>query len=132
MTRSEVYFNLHKKCLSIREMRKGARVKHVNGVLLQNVTFAVQPAGREKVRREKKKTVHAFVRGEENGVYSLDDTSGEDVVEFLSNAETARLVTYNPYKYDSFVYADTEEPIFESKAVVVYGKKIYAISYPEI
>jgi hypothetical protein len=59
--RVEVYYNLHKKCFSIRH--KGIVISHANTVKLADVTFVVRKAGRERVLREKKKNVHAFVRG---------------------------------------------------------------------
>ena len=44
---------------------------------------------------------------------------------------TGRPVTYNPYENDTFVFADTGEPVTEVQAISVYtenGKpKVYAI-----
>ena len=62
--RVEVYRNLHNGTHSIR--RNGKVVKHLENWMtlrLVDVKFAVQPAGREKVRREGKKNVHACIRG---------------------------------------------------------------------
>ena len=59
--RMECYFNLHKQCLSARPM--GGRVQHYRWLNMRDVTFAVQPAGRAKVLKERRKNVHAFVRG---------------------------------------------------------------------
>ena len=56
-----VYFNLHKNIFSIQ--RKGLVVDHVRNVKLLEAKFAVQPAGHAKVLVEKKKNVHAYVRG---------------------------------------------------------------------
>jgi len=112
--RVEAYYNLHLKCLSFRETRKGARVQHTETLHLKNVKFAVQPAGRAKVLREQAKNVHAFVRGE---VVSVGHgiPSGDKWVK----------VTYNPYKYDSFVVAETGEPIHEARAAVIEDRRIY-------
>ena len=56
-----VYFNLHRKCFSIRQ---GTRVvEHTNQVCLKDVRYMVQPAGRAKVLKEKKKNVHAGLSG---------------------------------------------------------------------
>ncbi len=65
--RVQVYWNLHKDCWSVVALegdQKGRVVTHADKVLLRGATFSVQPAGNAKVRREKKKNVHAFVRGE--------------------------------------------------------------------
>ena len=92
----DVYYNLHKKLFSIRH--NGRVIKHTTHVDLVDATFVVQPAGRAKVLAEGKKNVHAFVRG----------TLAKEVQPL---AAKGRQVTYNPYKYASFVDAITEEPI---------------------
>ena len=57
----EVYFNLHKKCWSIRQA--GVPVVHSDFVEIKEPQFVVQQGGNARVRREKRKNVHAFVRG---------------------------------------------------------------------
>ena len=102
--RVEVYRNLHNGCMSIR--RDGKVVKHLQpwqSLYLQNVTFAVQPAGREKVRREGKKNVHAFVRGQ----VILPSTMNCFTETFKEKCKV--WVTYNPYQNDTFV-ADVPDP----------------------
>lgn len=62
-----VYFNLHKKCWSIRAMegnQKGRVIAHAQAVELANCTFKVSEAGRQRVLREKRKNVHAGVVGD--------------------------------------------------------------------
>ena len=70
----DVYRNLHKKCWSIRSVATGRVVAHKSDATVANAKFIVQPAGRAKVLREKKKNVHAFIRGEwiETGLYIVD------------------------------------------------------------
>ena len=58
----EIYFNLHKRVFSVRH--KGRVIEHVESAIIRRPKFVVQAAGRAKVLREKKKNVHAFVRGE--------------------------------------------------------------------
>ena len=87
----EVYRNLHKKCWSVRQA--GLVKFHCHRVNLKQCSFVVQPAGHAKVIREKKKNVHAGLSG-----YYVDRVP-VPAVSFD--------VTYNPYKYDSFV--DTED-----------------------
>lgn len=110
--RVEAYWNLHKECISFRE--RGGKVQHAESLQLENVKFAVQPAGREKVLREKRKNVHAFVRGEVMSVGQGIPPQGKWV-----------RVTYNPYLYDSFVIAETGEPIYEARIAVIEDKRIY-------
>lgn len=94
----EVYWNLHRKCWSV---RKGGRViAHVNCIALDNVKWVVRPAGNAKVRREGKKNVHAFARGE-----VLDSTTYD--YEWTPDARNGAHwvnATYNPYVDDSFVW----------------------------
>ena len=115
--RVEVYYNLHKKCLSVRALEgpdKGRVVLHAPSVVLSNVTFAVSQAGRERVLREKRKNVHAFVRG--RLLYH-----GEP----LTPVTFRRLATYNPYKYNSFVDKKTEAPLSHANDVVINGREVW-------
>ena len=122
--RVETYFNLHKKCLSYRP--SGGKVRHAHTLLLNNVKFAVQPAGRAKVLREKKKNVHAFVRGEVVFVrHDITEDDGDITVGTMER-HGYRPITYNPYKYESFVYADTGEPVYETKQVAIIGRQLWA------
>lgn len=58
----EVYRNLHKNCLSVRQ--DGIVRCHADaGVVLFDVTFVVREKGRQRVLTEKKKNVHAFLKG---------------------------------------------------------------------
>ena len=56
-----VYRNLHKKCLSVKQ--GGLVVCHVDNIVLKNCTFIVSEAGRQRVLKEKRKNVHAYVQG---------------------------------------------------------------------
>ena len=108
----KVYYNLHKHCLSI--MFKGKVLEHSSEFFLKDVEFRVSQAGRSRVLREKRKNVHAFVCG------IPDDGWGVD--------QTERRVTYNPYKYNSFVYADTLEPVYKAKWVGVIDRDIFVLN----
>jgi hypothetical protein len=56
-----VYRNLHKGCLSVQQ---GGLVKcHADNVVLRDFKTIVNPKGKERVRREKTKNVHAFIEG---------------------------------------------------------------------
>jgi hypothetical protein len=114
-----VYFNLHRKCFSIKALegdRKGRVVAHSTTVLLEGCKFKVSEAGRQRVLREKRKNVHAGVTGT-----WINADRVESCYEFLSMV--GRQVSYNPYKYDSFVIKATEQVV--DKADVV-GMKVFA------
>lgn len=93
----------------------GRVVNHVDFILLKNCTFVVGKAGRKRVLKDKRKNVHAYVRGE-----ILHNPCWE--------GSSSRAVTYNPYKYDSFVYVDTEQTVSKADYVVINGKTIHAYS----
>ena len=95
----EVYRNLHKKCWSVRQ---GGKVKvHTSYICLQAAEFVVQPAGREKVLREQKKNVHAFVRGYLISAKTMNRLNKD--IEWTMDA-----VTYNPYKHPHFTCGEFE------------------------
>ena len=134
--RVEIYRNLHNNTFSVRLLGAadkwdtkrwrdvGKVVKHLENwmsVYLQDVKFAVQPAGQARVRHEGKKNVHAFVRGT---VVRGDNKFGETFKD-----ECTQIVQYNPYKFNSFVtQAWSPNPCAIHNASLVYLKqgKVYA------
>tara|TARA_R110002051_G_scaffold579_3_gene2565 strand:+ start:524 stop:898 length:375 start_codon:yes stop_codon:yes gene_type:complete len=106
----EIYFNLHKKTWSVRQ--GGKVVQHTNFICVREPQYVVRKTGKEKVRREKRKNVHAFVRGYvENRLPTFPKKN--------------MFVTYNPYKNDSFVERNTNDSICSSPfaALEVVNKK---------
>jgi len=102
------YFNLHKNIFSLQSREKdtyGKVIGHVESVVLKSPKFVVRQAGREKVLKDKKKNVHAFIVGY--------------VVEAVDTTTVPRAITYNPYKYSSFVVKDTEQPIEQAEYAVL-------------
>ena len=109
-----VYYNLHKKTFSVRYDNKV--ILHADYVRLSDVEFRVRTGGKERVRQEKNKNVHAFVIG------TLLDYC-EYPCEELPSEPNNNIVTYNPYKYDSYVVKDTEEPIYQANEVEMINLK---------
>ncbi len=114
-----VYFNLHKKLFSIKSMEgenKGKVIGHADCIILDDVTFKVSEAGRQRVLRERKKNVHAGVIGylNEQGIRLI-----------IATRDLATKVTYNPYKYQSFVDAETLEPVLTANHALLVNKRIY-------
>ena len=89
-----VYFNLHKKVWSIRQ--SGNRVEHRKTICLRDVRYLVSQAGRKRVIREKRKNVHAGLSGY--------------LVSSVPVPAICFDVTYNPYKYKTFVDTIDHEP----------------------
>lgn len=109
-----VYYNLHKHTFSV--TYKGRLISHSDYVKLEDVEFRVRQGGRERVIREKSKNVHSFVIG------TLMDYC-EFPCENLPVEPNNNIVTYNPYKYNSYVMKDTEEPIFHANEVEMINLK---------
>jgi hypothetical protein len=115
-----VYYNLHKHTFSVQ--KSGIVVLHADFVKLSNVEFRVRKGGLEKVRKEKTKNVHAFVIG------TLEDYC-EYPCDNIPEDSEGDIISYNPYKNDSFVIKSTQEPIFHGEEVnMVNGtNKIYLL-----
>jgi hypothetical protein len=62
VTPVEIYWNSHKGLFSVRAVN-GRVLRHVARFVLADAAFRVSAAGRDRVRRTGKKTVHAVVRG---------------------------------------------------------------------
>lgn len=105
-----IYWNLHSYRYSVQAKVDGRWkvVGHVDQFDLTDVEFKVSQAGRERVLREKRKNVHAFVHGK----WSWGT---------LESGIIAR-VSYNPYKADTFIrhYMGAEAPV--RRAPVVLGR----------
>ena len=110
----DVYYNLHKKCWSIRN--KGKVISHLAELEMSNVSFRVQPGGRAKAVAEQVRNVHAFARGEIVEESEID-----------SETPLGREITYNPFKYESFVYADDGSPVHQVAKARFLGKKVYEL-----
>jgi hypothetical protein len=116
-----VYYNLHKHTFSVQ--KSGIVVLHADFVKLSNVEFRVRKGGLDKVRKEKVKNVHAFVIG------TLEDYC-EYPCDGIPQDSEGEIISYNPYKNDSFVIKSTQEPIFHGDEVnMVNGtNKIYLLN----
>lgn len=98
-----VYFNLHKKLWSVKDLQTGLVVAHGKKVAVDNPVFKVSETRRQKVIAEKRKNVHAGVVGTLNAHHSDFSTEGR-----------AR-VSYNPYKAGYFYETSTGKPVRQGK-----------------
>ena len=97
-----VYRNLSRNCWSVQDVKTGKVIAHRPAVTLTQAEFVVRQAGRERVLREGKKYVHAFVVGN-----MLFDTRA---VEGLRRNGPLQ-VGYNPFKAPTFVTKPFGNPI---------------------
>ena len=109
----EVHYNLHEGGFSItsvddRSEFKGLVVARAPYVNLLNVTTKVSDKRRQKVIEKKSKNVHAKIVGN----YTSEDL----------DMGGARWMTYNPYKYETFVDKENEEPVLQASRVKCIGK----------
>jgi len=93
----KVYFNLHRKLFSVVDVKTGKVIDHSRGLSLNDPEFRVQEGGRQRVLRERRKNVHAYIVGHLDLAYNIPREALE--------------TTYNPYKYNSFVLKHNEQPL---------------------
>jgi hypothetical protein len=105
----KVYYNLHNHKWSIMDKETGLILGHADIVGMYGVTPKVSEAGRQRVLREKRKNVHAFMEGYLDRVLGFVPFRGrvlpEGVFTSCGTIMTDLLteLTYNPYKFDRFV-----------------------------
>lgn len=118
--RVRVYRNLHNNLYSVRH--KGRVIGYVRDLLLYNVKFIVSQAGRNRVLREQRKNVHAFVEGD---IEIAPESFSCDPSEPIQNnvigkrAIVGDEVRYNPYEGPDFIRRDNGSPIKEADVVLV-------------
>jgi hypothetical protein len=112
-----VYFNINLSdklktpYFSIKDLSTGRVIGHETSFMVKDATFKVSLAGNERVNKEGKKNVHAGVVG------------------YLVHEEPRTLstpVSYNPYKYKSFVKVSDETPIYSADLVSFANRKLTA------
>ena len=85
--------------------------------------------GNERVRDEKRKNVHAYIQGRE--AWNEEEQRWEYIGPDCNYVTTAITITYDPYKYKTFVRMDTGKPVHRAKVVVFgcgeMGKEVKAI-----
>lgn len=104
-----VYRNIRRDVYSVQQ--KGLVVAHGTALALRDCQFVVNEAGRQRVLAEKRKNVHAYVKG-----FVLDG---------IPDRDGFRRVTYNPYKMDQFAFADTLEPLSDCSIAVFLPEGLF-------
>lgn len=73
-------------------MHKGLVIAHVKYAKLTDAKFKVSEAGRQRVIKEKRKNVHAFIEG-------IWDSANDGMFDMV----TVKRVSYNPYQSGNFI-----------------------------
>lgn len=112
-----MYRNLHQKVWSVKLGSQG-RVVHFPRFLMVQVEFRIQPAGRERARREKRKNVHAFAVGYDfHAVKEWNEL--EEISKFMEEYGSPQRITYSPFKSVPSFWNDEEScPINRAEAVL--------------
>jgi hypothetical protein len=112
-----VYCNTSKNLLSVKALegkQKGRVVAHVEHIMLKDVEFRVQPAGRRRTLETKRKTVHAGAVGTVESIWGLTPRGDLDnrTIQGLAVGKpwlpfSGRSVRYNPYETEQFMSGKT-------------------------
>lgn len=103
----KVYWNLHRKCFSIQQ--NGLVVGHTDVVRLVDVTFKVSEAGRQRVIKEKRKNVHAYMIG--------------TLSKIPFRIVASHSLTYNPYKKGAFV---VKRSVWNGRTADLTGAEVHS------
>lgn len=125
-----VYRNLHRKghVYSIKAQEgeySGRVIGYASAIHIETAIFVVSQAGRERARREKKRNVHAGILGYIKAV--------DQYIQRLPNNLTTHgykkmlgddLVTYNPFKHETFILMNTNEPIYYARKCNIWSGEV--------
>ena len=104
-----VYRNLHKKVISVKQ--DGLVRCHADNVVLQNCKFIVSKAGQKRVRAEKRKNVHSYIKGT-----VVDARATDHILPFKWE-----ILYYNPYKTDFWTMESNGKEVESAEWVDVDG-----------
>ena len=88
-----VYRNLNRNCWSVRH--NGKVLMLADSVKLEDCSFHIQPAGQMRVRRDRVKNVHAYIKGR------LTNHMADDRWSIYLGGHSR--IEYNPYHDNTFV-----------------------------
>lgn len=101
-----VYWNIRKNIFSVRG-QDGIVKRYEEHIRMKDVEFRVSDSGRRRVLKTGQKNVHAVVKGE-----ILKGGIG-------ASMRGWKRVTYNPFKYESFVTSSDGMPIYGAQDVMM-------------
>jgi hypothetical protein len=113
--KAKCYRNLNKPGVtwSVINSTTGLVDQYANTVILKNVQFKVSKSGQARVRKEKRKNVHAFVMG--------------DIIAELPENTNIFHATYNPYKDDGFHLKDGGSTLTHARFAVLCERGLFVV-----
>lgn len=116
----KTYYDVNRHMFSV--TYSGIVVLKADYVRLKNVTFLVSEKGKERVRKEGQKNVHAYVTG------TLTDYC-KNPCEVIPEPETGIVITYNPKRDEFFNIRETGKLIYNADEVELINRenKIFLI-----
>ncbi|MEE8385608.1 MAG: hypothetical protein V3S01_06810 [Dehalococcoidia bacterium] len=123
--RVRCYWNLHRKCWSVRAQEgphKGKVVAHCTSLTMDHdVRFLVSQKGRKRVLSEGRKNVHAFVEGQLIAFTACGGSRLEDAPEWEQ-------VRYNPFECTQFERVKDGVEVGSAMVVVLFkDRSVYAL-----
>lgn len=109
----EVYRNLHTDGFSVRDKATGLVLAHVDTFTITDAKFIVKEAGRLRAIAKRTRNVHAWIEG-------------RWVPHNAPLKEHCHKITYNPFKYDTFVDVDLFLPVRQAPLVQFEKGEAYA------
>src|SRR5438093_2469132 len=119
----EVYRNIRARNWSVRDARTKKVIAHTPEVALTDVVFKVSEAGRQRVLREHRKNVHAWVRGTlvEQSLYHWN------MLARLKGHPSDLQIVYGPYKMDWFSVVGTGARMESARLAVFTTAGLYVM-----
>ena len=117
-----IYKNLHNGLFSVKQ--NGLVVAHVESFCMDSVSFKVSESGRQRVLKEKKKNVHAYIIGK---IFDINRLNVEN--DFFASIVANQSIRYNPYKSNCFFrqYEDSQSELPNNKEI----PNMYLIAHHE-
>ena len=109
----EVYRNLNRgKVFSIKDKKTGLVVAWADRFMIENVICKVREGGRQRVIKDKRKNVHAFLVSNYAGECEMD-------------ISTMNELYYDPFNLDSFINKETGEKVIDVESVYFEDGKAF-------
>ena len=107
---------------------KGRVVAYASKIFMTDVEFVVGQKGHARALRDMHRNVHAGIVGKVNTIYNCIHRLPHKIDECdFEMVHTGVPITYNPWKYDSFVTRSDLKPIFKARHAQIDGRDVEAL-----